>query len=514
MISYISVVPILPENDTRSRALLSHIGDIAPDLYELCRHVYLFQKSIQMKKGDEIVLSVESLSGDGKTVARHEGMVFFVENAVPGDKVRAKIWKLQKKFAEARAVEILEASPERVEPRCRHFGVCGGCRWQNLSYPAQLSFKEKLVSDAFVRIGGFEQTEVLPVIGCDEPYFYRNKMEFTFSNYRWLTDEEMKLNEEVPKEVALGLHVPGRYDKVLNLQECHLQSELSAAICNLVREVSRVWGLSVYSTKTHVGYLRHLVIRESKRTGELMLNLVTTSDWHEAMQNMTGLLLGQFPQITTIVNNITDRKSMVAFGDTEKVYHGPGYITEKLGSCTFRISANSFFQTNTLQAEKLYDTVREFAETRPGIVVYDLYSGTGTIAIYLSGQAERVVGIEAVQSAITDAERNAQLNGVGNCYFLLGDLKDRLTKDSSWLSEHPKPSVIVTDPPRSGMHPKVISQLVKLSPERIVYVSCNPATQARDAAMLALGGYKLRKVRPVDMFPHTDHIEAVALFTR
>ncbi len=475
-----------------------------------------------MQKGDEIILNVESLSGDGKTVARQDGMVFFVENAVPGDTVRARVWKLQKNFAEARAIEILTSSPQRIEPRCKHFGVCGGCKWQNLSYEAQLQFKHKHVIDTFKRIGGFDDPNVLPVIGCDEPYFYRNKMEFTFSNYRWLTDEEMQRKDEIQSEVALGLHVPQRYDKVVNLEECWLQSEMSAAIVNTVREISRVWKLSVYSTETHArpkdggqeGYLRHLVIRQGKRTGETMINLVTTHDWQEAMQNMTNLLLKQFPGITTIVNNITDRKSMVAVGDKEKIYHGSGSITEKLGEYNYRISANSFFQTNTLQAEKLYEVVKQCGTLKPIDVVYDLYSGTGSIAIYLSDAVERVIGIEVVESAIADAERNAQLNNVSNCYFLQGDLKDRLTKNSQWLTEHPKPTVIVADPPRSGMHEKVVNQIIKLAPERIVYVSCNPATQARDAAMLVKGGYELQNIQPVDMFPHTDHIEAVALFTR
>jgi 23S rRNA (uracil1939-C5)-methyltransferase len=469
---------------------------------------------MQLQKGEEIILKIENLSGDGTTVARQDGMVFFVEDAVPGDVVRARIWKIKKKYAEARAVEIVTPSVYRVKPKCKHFGVCGGCKWQNLSYEAQLTFKRQLVVDAFVHIGGFENIAVRPVIGCDEPFFYRNKMEYTFSNHRWLTDGEMQKGEEVKREVALGLHVPQRYDKVLNITECWLQSELSAAILNMVREVCKVWDMSVYSTNTHEGYLRHLVIRDSKLTGEVMINLVTTDDWAEAMQNLTALLLKQFPEITTIVNNITARKSMVAFGETEKVYHGPGYITEKLGEHTFRISANSFFQTNTFQAEKLYDTTKQLANLNVGDVVYDLYSGTGTIAIYLSNAVERVVGIEINESAIVDAQRNAELNHASNCYFLQGDLKDRLTKDSDWLEEHPKPTVIGIDPPRSGMHPKVIKQIAKLSPERIVYVSCNPATQARDAKLLSESGYKLGIVQPVDMFPHTDHVEAVALLTR
>jgi len=467
-----------------------------------------------MEKNDEIVLKVESLSGDGKTVARQDGMVFFVEKAVPGDTVRARIFKVKKNFAEARAIEIVEPSPQRVKPQCKHFGVCGGCKWQDLAYETQLKFKQQGVADAFRRIGGFESVNVLPIIGCDEPYFYRNKMEFTFSNYRWLTDDEMQTKDAPEQEVALGLHVPQRYDKVINTEECWLQSELSAAIVNTIREISRVWNLSVYWTESHEGYLRHLVIRQGKHTGETMVNLVTTNDWKEAMQNMTNLLLKQFPSITTIVNNITDRKSMVAVGDKEIVYHGPGFITENIGEYTFRISANSFFQTNTLQAEKLYSVAKSFAGLKDTDVVYDLYCGTGTIGIYLSDAVERVVGIEVVRSAIDDAQKNAELNGVSNCYFIQGDLKDRLTKDSEWIGEHPKPTVIVADPPRSGMHEKVVKQMVKLAPERIVYVSCNPATQARDAALLVQGGYKLEKIQPVDMFPHTDHIEAVALFTR
>ena len=467
-----------------------------------------------MQKGEEKVLKIESLSGDGKTISREDGMVYFVENAVPGDTVNARIWKVKKKYAEARAIEILAPSPMRVEPRCKYFGICGGCRWQNLSYEKQLHFKHQLVFDAFEHIGGFSAPNVQQVIGCESPYFYRNKMEFTFSNFRWLTEHEYTSNEDQPVEVALGLHVPQRYEKVLNIDECYLQSEVSTAILNSVREIFRVWDSSVYSTKTHEGYLRHLVIRDGKQTGEMMVNLVTTYDWPESMQKLTGLLCKQFPEITTIVNNITDRKSLVAFGEMEKIYYGPGYITEKIGGLAFRISANSFFQTNTYQAEKLYAVVKELAELKSTDIVYDLYSGTGTIAIYLSDVVERVIGIEVVESAIADAERNADINKITNCYFLQGDLKDRLTKDRSWLEEHPQPTVVVADPPRSGMHEKVIKQIIKFSPDRIVYVSCNPATQARDAKLLASEGYRLDVVQPVDMFPHTDHVEAVALFRK
>ena len=467
-----------------------------------------------MQKGDEVTLNIDNLSGDGKTVARLDGMVYFVDRAVPGDIVRARVWKVKKNFADARAVEVLTPSPFRATPKCKHFGVCGGCKWQDLAYEAQLRFKHKLVVDAFERIGGFVDPVVHPVLGCEDPYFYRNKMEFTFSNYRWLTDEEVHRKEPAEPEVALGLHVPERYDKVVNLEECWLQSELSAAIVNTIREVCKVWNLSVYSTETQEGYMRHLVIREGKRTGDVMVNLVTSADWPEGMAKLSGLLCKQFPQITTIVNNITTRRSMVARGEVEKVYHGPGTINEKLGEYSFRLSANSFFQTNTLQAERLYETVRTLANLTSRDVVYDLYCGTGTIAIYLSQHVDRVVGIELVASSIADAMRNAEVNRVGNCFFLQGDLKDRLTTDRAWIGEHPRPTVIVTDPPRSGMHPKVVEQIVKSSPERVVYVSCNPSTQARDAKLLAGSGYVLKEVQPVDMFPHTDHVEAVGLFVK
>jgi len=468
----------------------------------------------KLRAGDECTLTIESMSGDGATVAKQDGLVFFVEGAVPGDVVRARVRQTRKNYILAQAVGIISRSSLRVEPKCRHFGVCGGCRWQQMEYGAQLEFKRKRVEDAFVRIGGIASPEVLPVAGCDSPYYYRNKMEFTFSNRRWRTQEEMASNEPDTPSVYLGLHVPERYDKVVDLEECWLQSELSSAILTAVREVARGWNLTVYDSALQEGYLRHLVIRQARHTGELMVNVVTSVDWPEAMQNLTQLLLDHFPGITTIVNNITARRSMVALGETEKILHGPGYIRERLGGYLFNISANSFFQTNTAQAERLYEVAKDFAGLGPSDVVYDLYSGTGTIALYLSDAVERVIGIEVAESAVRDAEENARLNGIRNCYFLRGDLKTRMTTDSDWLREHPKPTVIVADPPRSGMHEKVIGKIIRLAPARVVYVSCNPSTQARDVKLFTEGGYRLRKVQPVDMFPHTDHIEAVALLEK
>jgi 23S rRNA (uracil1939-C5)-methyltransferase len=467
-----------------------------------------------MKKGDIIDLTIETLSGDGRTVGHHGGYVVFVDGAVPGDSVQAHLTKIKKNYCEAVADKIVTPSKYRMDARCKHFGVCGGCRWQNMVYEAQLAHKRQLVVDAFGHIGSFESPDISPVVPCMDPYWYRNKMEYTFSNFRWLTKDEMDAAISQESEVALGLHIPGRYYKVLNIDECFLQSELSPAILRKVRAECKAFGLTVYSTKTHSGYLRHLVIRDGKRTGECMVNLVTTYSDDRFLAHITEVLINEFPGITTIVNNITDRKSMVAQGESEKVYYGSGSITEKLGDYTFRISANSFFQTNTLQAEKLYSIVKEFAELKKNDVVYDLYCGTGTIAIFLSDAAEQVIGIDIVESARADAEKNAEFNRVSNCFFYCGDLKEKLTRETDWQSKHPLPSVVILDPPRSGLHPKGLEQVVNLKPYRIVYVSCNPATQARDAKLIVSGGYQMIKVQPVDMFPHTDHIEAVALFRR
>ena len=465
-----------------------------------------------LEKGQDIELHIDRLGLDGMAVGRHDGLVCFVRNAVPGETVRATVARTRRKHVEAEAVEILAPCDKRVQPRCRHFGTCGGCVWQHVAYDMQLREKQQFVVDAFERIGGFSGIQVLPIIGSGDEYFYRNKMEFSFSRQRWLTTEELRTGGEIEKRFGLGLHVPRRYDKVLDIEECLLQSELSNAILNAVREFCRAKQFTIYSTETHDGYLRHLVIRQGVRTSDVMVNLVTTTDEPDVMRELSHVLVNRIPQITTFVNNITARKSMVAVGDSEKVYHGPGYIEERLGKYAFRISANSFFQTNTKQAERLYGVARAMAELAPSDILFDLYCGTGTIALFLSDAVREVVGIDSVESAIDDARRNAQINNVGNCRFFLGDLKERLTKDTAWLTGHP--DVIVVDPPRSGLHPKVVEQIAKLNPDRIVYVSCNPATQARDARMFTTAGYELSRLQPVDMFPHTSHVENVASFQK
>lgn len=470
-----------------------------------------------MKRGDEITLSVESFGAEGKSVARVDGFVVFVPGGIPGDTVSARVTRVSKNFAESRILTVLTPSPLRTTPRCSYYGTCGGCSWQHLSYAGQCEFKRQQVVDALERIGGFTGATVLPTLGAENEYYYRNKMEFSFG-VRWLTAEELAQRTAQGQETtpadqfALGLHIPRRFDRVLDLNECYLQSPESAAIVNAVRAFAKERELTIYSTFSHTGYLRNLVIRETRHTNERMVNIVTSEERPAVMEAFRAMLLERFPSITTIVNNITDRKSQVALGDTEVVLHGPGWLTERIGKRTYRISANSFFQTNTLQAERLYDTVRTFADLKPHEAVFDLYSGTGTIALHVADDAATVIGVESVPSAVEDAHRNAEANGVTNCRFVLGDLKDRLLDRGTEAELAVRPDVILCDPPRAGMHPKVIESIRALHPGRIVYVSCNPATQARDCKMLCEEGmYTLRESQPVDMFPHTTHVENVAL---
>ena len=468
-----------------------------------------------MIRGEELELRVEHFGSEGKSVARVDNFVVFVRGGIPGDTVTGRLIRVSKKFAEAEIAGVVVPSPLRVTPRCRFFGVCGGCTWQHLSYQGQCDFKRLQVADALERIGGFTGVPVLPTMGAEDVFFYRNKMEFSFGT-RWLTREEMEharrsgKEDNPPDRFALGLHIPQRFDRVLDIDECHLQSPASTAIVNTVRAFCRERNLSVYSTTTHTGFLRNLVIREGKQTGEVMVNLVTSEEHDPTLRALCAALLQEVPAITTIVNNITIRKSQVAVGEREIVYAGSGFITERIGRRRYRISANSFFQTNTVQAERLYDTVRRMAALRPGDVVFDLYSGTGAIALHVADDAAAVVGIEAVASAVEDARKNAAENGVNNCTFVLGDLKDRLVGETARPGDTPVPDVILVDPPRAGMHPKVVEKILEMHPRRIVYVSCNPATQARDAKLLCEGGvYGVDEAQPVDMFPHTTHVENV-----
>ncbi len=471
-------------------------------------------ESPPLKRGDEVELEITGSAFEGKSIARYQGLVVFVEGGVPGDLVTAQILKTKKKLVEAKILHVLRPSSLRTKPRCVHFGTCGGCKWQHVDYQGQLQFKQQHVIDSFERIGGFSDLPIQPILAADEIFYYRNKMEFSFSNQEW--QEVPPTGERDPavlnSEIYLGLHVPQRYDKILDLKECHLQSELSNEILAFTRTFAREMKVPVYSTETDSGYLRFLVIRQSSRTREIMVNLVTRTDDSSFMNSFAENLKRSVPQVTTIVNTINGKRAQIAYGDQERTYAGEGVIRERLGINTFIISAGSFFQTNTAQAEKLYETAKNFGELKPSDVVFDLYSGTGSIALFISGDVKQVVGVESVESALRDAARNVAANNVTNCEFILGDLKDRLTKESDWMKQYPKPDVVILDPPRSGIHPKVIERIVEIAPPRIVYVSCNPATQARDAKLFCADKYRLAKLQPVDMFPHTYHIENVALF--
>ncbi len=466
-------------------------------------------------KGSEIDLDIESLAFGGRGIARVEGFVIFVDDVLPGQRVRARLVRKRGGYGEARVLQLLRQSPEFVAPRCRHFDDCGGCLFQNFDYAAQLEVKYRQVVETLQHLGGFAEPPVLPPIASPEVFYYRNKMEFSFSPQRWVTRAEVAGNFlSAPKDFALGLHVRDRFDKILAIDECHLQSAWSNRVLATVRRFTENHPLRPYTTRDHSGFWRHLMLREGKRTGERMVNIVTAEHptGRDEVEKLASALRQEFPELTTMVHNLNRKRSQVAIGDEEIVLHGPGFIRERLGHCEFQISANSFFQTNTLAAELLYQKVKEYAGLTGREIVFDLYCGAGTISIYLAAQAQMVVGFEIVPQAIHDAGMNGRLNNISNCEFIEGDLKDKLASPSSM--KWGRPEVVIVDPPRSGMHPKVLAKLLDLSPSRIVYVSCNPATFARDAKALCAASYRLEKVQPVDMFPHTAHIEAVSLLAR
>ncbi len=475
--------------------------------------------SLPVKKGQELVLDITTAAFEGKGLGRVGDYAVFVKNTAPGDRAQVRIVRKRKKFAEGVLLEILKPSPDRITPKCRHANVCGGCTWQHVPYDRELDFKSSHVADHFQRIGGFHNVHIKPAMGAPEPYYYRNKMEYTFGDRRWLTDEEVKSGEEIPdRDFALGLHVPGRYDRILNLEECHLQDPVSYRILDSVREYALANRIPPYNTHRHTGFLRNLIIRNAVHTGDLMVNLVTSSDDENIISPLSDYLLQLFPEITTVIHTINDTRSPSSEGRYQKVVHGPGCIHEHLGKYRFRIDPNTFFQTNTRQAEALYDVVFDSLRTwrnRRGNgdipVVYDLYCGVGTLSIYLSELASRLVGTEIHAGAVEKARENARYNDVSHAVFEQGDMKDIF--NDALIARHGRPDVVVTDPPRAGMHESVIDQLLVMQPEMILYVSCNSATQARDAAALARH-YRVERVQPVDMFPRTYHIESVAVLTK
>lgn len=473
--------------------------------------------SSSLKKGDTLELEIESLAFGAKGLARREGYVVFVEHALPGQRVRALLTKKKRDYGEGRAVEVLRQSPDYVTPRCSHFHDCGGCALQDFHYEKQLEAKQRQIEETLIHLGGIAQPQVAPALGSPQQFFYRNKMEFSFARQRWLSRAEMKDESQVAeRNFALGLHARNTFDKTLDIQVCYLFSEASNVILQRVRDFAKVSGLLPYTTRDHSGFWRFLVMREGKNTGEFMLNFVT-ADSHAgrtAVAELSAQLVAEFGFISTIVHNINRSKAQIAFGEEEIILHGAGYLRERLGDCVFQISANSFFQTNTHGAEQLYSVACEFAALTGAETVYDLYCGAGTIAIFIAQHAKQVVGFEIVSEAIRDAGVNCGLNNIANCHFVHGDLKDEIARVPDLLQRWGKPDVIIVDPPRAGMHPKVLLKMLELAPRRIVYVSCNPATFARDVKVLCHQNYVLEKVQPVDMFPHTAHCEVVGLLLR
>lgn len=465
--------------------------------------------------GEYIELRISDLAEDDRCFGRLDGgMAVLVEGLLAvGDRVRARVLKRKKSHLLARAEEVLEASPVRVPPACTHFGSCGGCKWQHVSYEEQVHLKGKKVADALAHIGGFAGFAPEPVVHAPQVGGYRNKMEFSFTPSRFVPFGEDPAAK--PLDFALGLYAPRQFLKVVDIDTCTISPDAMNTVLRETRQFAQSSGQVPYSTKTHEGFWRHLVVRTARDGAEMMVNIVTS--WYdEALMNAyVGRLLAlQGVKVTTIVNNLTRRMNNVAMGEEERVLYGSGLITEELDGLKFQISANSFFQTNSRQAEVLYQLTMAMAEIRNDDLVLDLYCGTGSITLFAARHARHTIGIELVESAIRDAKSNAKLNGVANAEFHAMDLKDfgRRPGIPGLLTDRPR--VVIVDPPRAGLHPKLVSELLALAPERMVYVSCNPASLARDAKLLCEGGYRLERVVPVDMFPHTNHIESVAVLTR
>ena len=459
-----------------------------------------------IKKRKTYELEIIDLAFGGKGLAKPDGFPVFIDRCVPGDLVFAKVTKKKKSWGEAKLIKVLTPSPLRTQGRCAYCRFCGGCKWQELPYAQQLNFKKRHVTESLAHIGRLKDVRVLDVVPSERVFEYRNKMEFSCSSQRWLLPEELA-DETVKKDFGIGLHVPGTFDKVIDIKQCEIMPAQGNGILNHVREFIRNSRLPVYHLRRHEGFWRFLMLRHSVAKDQWMVNIVTSEKQLDVVATLAEELAGKYPNIRSVVNNITDARSGVSTGQEEVLLFGEDHLVEKLGEFEFKISANSFFQTNTRACETLYGIVEAYAGLTGSETVLDLYSGTGTIPIWLSGKAKKVYGIEIVPSAVVDARKNAEMNDIENCEFLEGDIKDVMGQVKE------RPDIIIIDPPRVGMHKDVVGHVLARSPERIVYVSCNPATLARDLEMLA-GRYAVLEVTPVDMFPHTYHIESVALLVR
>lgn len=458
-------------------------------------------------------VTISDVAAEGKALAKVNDLVVFVPYVVPGDVVDLQVKRKKNHYAEAVAVKFYEKSPLRVEPFCQHYGVCGGCKWQCLSYEEQIKYKQKQVFDNLTRIGKIELPEFMPILGSKKTVFYRNKLEFTFSNKRWLTEDEVKQDVKYEQMNAVGFHIPGAFDKVLAIDKCWLQDDISNRIRNAIRDYAYEHDYAFFNLRTQEGMLRNMMVRTSS-TGELMVLLqckITNEGELAKMKELLQYVADSFPEITSLLY-VINNKCNDTIGDLDvEVFKGKDHIFEVMENLRFKIGSKSFYQTNSDQAYELYKVARTFAGLTGEELVYDLYTGTGTIANFVARQAKKVVGIEYVPEAIEDAKVNSEINGITNTLFYAGDMKDILTQD--FINEHGRPDVIITDPPRAGMHNDVIDVILFAEPKRIVYVSCNPATQARDLQLLDVK-YKVTAVQPVDMFPHTHHVENVVLLEK
>lgn len=459
------------------------------------------------KKLDLILenVKIEAVAAEGKSLAHVDGTVVFVEFAVPGDIVNVKVTKKKKNYMEGFILEIVKPSEDRLQPFCEHFGICGGCRWQPLPYDMQLKAKQQQVWDQLVRIGHLEIPDISPILPSDKTKYYRNKLEFTFSNKRWIYNNEDPDSLTDEERLGLGFHVGKFFDKVLDIKHCSLQPEPSNEIRLFIREYAVTHNLEFYNIRENTGFLRNIIVRNNQ-VGDVMLTVCFAYDDQDKIVPMLDAIAAEFPQIKSL-HYVINEKLNDSISDLDCIlYKGEDAIWETMGKLKFKIGPKSFYQTNSEQAYKLYSVAKEFAALTGNEVVYDLYTGTGTIAQFISDKASKVIGIEYVKEAIEDARINAEANGISNCTFFDGDMKDILTAD--FIKEHGKPEVMIIDPPRAGMHPDVVKVIMEAAPERIVYVSCNPASQARDLAMMS-PMYEITAVQPVDMFPHTMHVENV-----
>lgn len=463
------------------------------------------------RKGELLELELGAIADQGRTVAKCEGFVIFVRGGVPGDRVLARMTRSRSSHGEARVEEVLAPSPQRREARCDRFGVCGGCSFQNLDYAAQLEGKRELVRDPLQRLGGLGEIAVAPCLPSPDLWNYRNKMEFSFARRRWLTYEELDAGIEGQVGAALGLHVPRVYDKVVEIGDCQIQDERANQVLAFVREFARDSELEAYESRSRQGFWRFLVIRSGRNTGEMMVNLVTAYHESELATRWAEEMTIRFPFVSTLINGIAPKPASAVILEEVHVLHGPGHITESVGELRFEITPASFFQPNTRAAEVLYAAVAARAGDLSGQLVFDLYCGTGTIALYLARAARKVVGLELSDTATACARRNATLNGISNAAFTSGDVRGTLANAAR---RHGRPDLVILDPPRAGNHPKFLRSLLELAPARIVHVSCNPGTLARDLALLAEAGYSMGEVQPVDLFPHTPHVESVVALAR